>query len=151
MTKKKRLRDRCKRLERLLAKEREINAECHRTVKEAVAVAELAPKKHKRHARLVEKLYKKLAHSNRKLEVANEYVELLTEHMRHANQWLAESTTAAEKRTFQNVAGTKALEQQLRQMGYQMELDDRTKQMLEAAEGPEQQNGNGKQKAFRRG
>ena len=149
MTKKKRLRDRCKKLERALAREREVNAEVHRTAKEAVAVAELAAKKHKRHQRLIDKLYRKLGQSNRKLEVANETVELLTEKWRFLNQLVAEMITTSEKRTFQNVAGIKALEQQLRQFGYTMPLDDNTRSMLEASE-PEQ-NGNGKPKAFRRG
>lgn len=148
MTKKKRLRERCKRLERLLAKERETNTECHRTTKEAVEVAELAAKRHKRHQRLVDKLYRKLGRANRKLEVANETVELLTEKWRFLNQLVAEMITTSEKRTFQNVMSTKALEMQLRQFGYQMPLDERSEKMLEATEEP---NGNGKVKPFRRG
>lgn len=139
-----------RKLKQLLAKEREFNAEYKAALKEATAVAEKAAKRHKRHVRLVNKLYRKLGQANRQLEVANEYVELLTQHVRHANQWMAESTTAAEKRTFQNVTSTKALESHLKQLGYSMEMDDNTRKMLEAVEGPEQ-NGNGKPKRFMRG
>ena len=98
-----------RKLKQLLAKEREFNAEYKAALKEATAVAEKAAKRHKRHVRLVNKLYRKLGQANRQLEVANEYVELLTQHVRHANQWMAESTTAAEKRTFQYLTSTKAL------------------------------------------
>ena len=146
MTKKKRLRQRCKQLEKALAKERETNAALHRTVKEAVETVELAAKKHKRHRRLVAKLYKKLASANRKLEVANEYIELLTEHVRHANQWLAESTTAAEKRSFQNVLGVKAMERAIAQQGLVLDLDETTRKLADQSE-----ESNGKVKAFRRG
>ena len=134
-----------RKIKQLLAKERGANDKYRKALEKATSITELAAKRHGRHQRLVGKLYRKLARANRKLEVANESLELVVEKWRFLNQLVAEMITTSEKRTFQNVTATKAMEQQLRQAGYLMELDQQSQKMLDAVEE------NGKAKGFRRG
>lgn len=144
MTKKKRLRERCKNLEQALAKARS-------TIKESIATAQNALAQTKKtRAALVkviksrDKCQRKLTSVRRKLEVTNEYVEVLTGHVRLSNQRLAESNMLSERKTMQDLMHVKAMERAIKSQ-YDFELDEPARKLVEAAEPP--MNG----KAFRRG
>ena len=144
VTKKKRLRDRCKKLGQALAKARS-------TIKESIATAQAALAQTNRTQSVLAKVIKsrnkcqrKLASVRRKLEVEHEYVEVLTQHVRLSNQRLAESNMLSERKTMQDLMHVKAMERAIKQQ-YDFELDEPARKMVDAAEPP--MNG----KAFRKG